>query len=237
MDKIKVLVVEDEIIVADNICDTLEELGYEVTEPAINYTEALILIEGEKPDIAVLDIQLSGRKTGIDIAKKILESYNFPFIFLTSNADQMTINEAKETMPNAYLVKPFSKDDLYSAIEIALSNFLKKETTTKKIEDDNLFIKNKGSYIKIKQEDIFYVKSNHVYLEIVLKNLETFLLRRSLVEILDKLNSNFVRIHRGYILNYTLITSIDSASLKAMELHFPIGKKYKKDVLKRINVV
>lgn len=62
MGKIKVLVVEDEIIIADNICDTLEDLGFETIEPAINYTEALALIETKKPDIAILDIQLSGKK-------------------------------------------------------------------------------------------------------------------------------------------------------------------------------
>ena len=84
MEKKKVLVVEDEIIIADNICDSLIDLGYEVTEPAINYTEAILIIEKEKPDIAILDIHLSGKKTGIDIAKKINENYNFPFIFLTS---------------------------------------------------------------------------------------------------------------------------------------------------------
>ena len=70
MDKVKILVVEDEIIIADNICDTLNSLGYEALEPAINYTEAIELIENTKPDIAILDIQLSGQKTGIDLAKK-----------------------------------------------------------------------------------------------------------------------------------------------------------------------
>ena len=70
MNKLKILVVEDEMIIADNICDALDDLGYESLEPAISYTEAIIRIEEEKPDFAILDIQLSGRKTGIDIAKK-----------------------------------------------------------------------------------------------------------------------------------------------------------------------
>ncbi len=101
MTKIKILVVEDEIIIADNICNTIEKLGYQALEPAINYSEALELIETQKPDLAILDIHLSGSKTGIDLAKKIKETYSFPYIFLTSNADKITINEAKKLAPPA----------------------------------------------------------------------------------------------------------------------------------------
>ncbi|GAK90001.1 sigma-54-dependent transcriptional regulator [Nonlabens ulvanivorans] len=70
MEKVKIIVVEDEILIADNICDALEDLGYEVLEPAISYSEAVQRIEDEQPDIAILDIQLSGSKSGIDLAKK-----------------------------------------------------------------------------------------------------------------------------------------------------------------------
>ncbi|MGB0430024.1 MAG: response regulator, partial [Bacteroidia bacterium] len=122
MAKVKILVVEDEIVIADNICDSLDELGYEVCEPAINYTEAVELLEAEKPDIAILDIQLAGSKDGIDLAWKIKEDYDIPFIFLTSNADPRTVDRAKKLTPPAYLIKPFVKDDLYTSIELALYN-------------------------------------------------------------------------------------------------------------------
>lgn len=236
MSKVKVLVVEDELIIADNICDTLEDLGYAVTEPAINYTEAIAIIEGEKPDIAILDIQLSGRKSGIDIAKKINEDYNFPFIFLTSNADKYTVDEAKEVAPPAFLVKPFSKDDLYSAIEIALSNF---NNANHKPDDDkdDLFVKTKTGYTKLKIEDIVYVKSLHVYLEVVLKSKEKFLIRKSMDQMLDALNSNFMRVHRSYIANFTYIESIESSKLKMHEFEIPIGKTFKEDILKRLKIL
>lgn len=92
MSKIKVLIVEDEVIIADNIRDTLKNLDYNVFEPAINFTEAIETIKSEKPDIAILDVQLSDKKTGIDLAKVISEQYNFPFIFLTSNSDDSILN-------------------------------------------------------------------------------------------------------------------------------------------------
>jgi two-component system, LytTR family, response regulator LytT len=62
MEKVKILVVEDEIIIADSICNALNELGYHALEPAINFTEAIESIESERPDIAILDIHLSGKK-------------------------------------------------------------------------------------------------------------------------------------------------------------------------------
>ena len=111
------MVVEDEIVIADNICMILEDLGYEVLEPAINYEEALETIKEDVPDLAILDIQLGGRRDGIDLAWKIKEDYSFPFIFLTSNADAATVERAKKVAPPSYLVKPFNKDDLFTSIE------------------------------------------------------------------------------------------------------------------------
>lgn len=240
MSKVKILVVEDEIIIADNICDALEDLGYEALEPAINYTEAIARIEEENPDIAILDIQLSGKKTGIDIARKIRESFNFPFIFLTSNSDEYTVSQAKEVMPPAYLVKPFSKDELYTSIEIALHNFSKKVgevDDNNLIIKDSLFVKDKGFYTKIHFDDILYLKSAHVYIEIILKTNQKMVVRTSLNDILEKLSTNFIRIHRGFIINTKYLSQITQTSVKVLGEEIPIGKKYKDDIVKKINLI
>ena len=240
MSKVKILVVEDEIIIADNICDALEDLGYLALEPAINYTEAIQRIEEEIPDIAILDIQLSGIKTGIDLAKKIRESYNFPFIFLTSNSDAATVSEAKEVMPPAYLVKPFTKDELYTSIEIALHNFSKKVGEVNDnnfIIKDSIFVKEKGYYTKIFFKDILYLKSAHVYIEIFLKDNKKIVIRTSLNEILEKLSKNFIRVHRGYIINTTYLTQITNTSVKILNNVLPIGKKFKEEIVKKINLI
>ena len=240
MSKVKILVVEDEIIIADNICDALEDLGYQALEPAINYTEAIQRIEEEIPDIAILDIQLSGIKTGIDLAKKIRESYNFPFIFLTSNSDAATVSEAKEVMPPAYLVKPFTKDELYTSIEIALHNFSKKVGEVNDnnfIIKDSIFVKEKGYYTKIFFKDILYLKSAHVYIEIFIKDNKKIVIRTSLNEILEKLSKNFIRVHRGYIINTTYLTQITNTSVKILNNELPIGKKFKEEIVKKINLI
>lgn len=240
MDKVKILVVEDEIIIADNICDTLEMLGYEVLEPAINYTEAIETIEETRPDIAILDIQLSGKKTGIDLAETIRNNYDFPFIFLTSNADPLTVSQAKKVMPPAYLIKPFTKDELYSSIEIALFNYSKKigeANTENLIIKDAFFIKEKNAFIKLKFEDILFIKSEHVYAEIQLKNNQKHLIRGNLNQIITKLSSKFIRLHRSYIINLEYLDQIDNNAVIIQNTSIPIGRKYKEQLLAKINLL
>lgn len=240
MEKVKILVVEDEIIIADNICDALNDLGYQALEPAMNYTEAIAIIEAENPDIAILDIHLSGKKTGIDLAKRIREKYNFPFIFLTSNSDRFTINQAKEVSPPAYLIKPFSKEELYSSIEIALHNFSVKLGDLLEgdlIVKDALFIRSKGYFTKIHFNDILYLKSAHVYIEIILKNNQKHVVRTSLNQILNNLDNNFIRVHRGFIVNAKYLKQINQTSIKIENEEIPVGKKFREDIVKRINLV
>src|SRR5664279_6566958 len=123
MSVLKIGIVEDELVIARTIVSTLDELGYSHGGPAINYTEAMEMLVNDKPDLLLLDIQLSGRKDGIDVAQKINELYQLPFIFLTANSDAETIDRAKKVKPHAYIVKPFTKEELFAAIEIAFSNF------------------------------------------------------------------------------------------------------------------
>ncbi|KAB8154495.1 response regulator [Kordia sp. TARA_039_SRF] len=240
MSKVKILVVEDEIIIADHICDTLDDLGYDALEPVINYTEALEAIEAEKPDLAILDIQLSGKKTGIDVAEQIRKNYDFPFIFLTSNSDPLTVSQAKKVMPPAYLVKPFTKDELYSSIEIALYNYSKRIGEVNEEEliiKDAFFIKEKNIFIKLKFEDILFIKSEHVYAEIQLVNNQKHLIRGNLNKIITKLNKKFVRVHRSYIVNLDYLEQIDQSTIVILNHNIPIGKKYKDDLLQKINLV
>jgi len=239
MSKIKVLVVENEIIIADNICDTINDLGFIALEPAMNYTEAISLIEKEKPDIAILDIQLSGKKTGIDLAEKINKDYDFPFVFLTSNADKVTFNDAKKVMPSAFLVKPFAREELYITIEITLNNFFNKSQSVNndnQIKEESLFVKDKGTIIKLPFNEILYLKSSHVYLEIVLKNKKVHVVRGSLNDIIKKLNNKFIQVHRSYIVNIHFLNQIENTSLLIFDEEIPIGKKYKEVFLEKLNI-
>ena len=249
MEKVKILVVEDEIIIADNICDILEDLGYEVLEPAISYTEALETLAEEKPDLALLDIQLAGRRDGIDLAWKIRDEYNIPFIFLTSNADTITVERAKKVNPPAYLLKPFDKNDLYTSIEIALYNHSQnvsvqsvEETQKSEVTDedivlkDALFVKHKQVFQKVKFEDILFLKSEHVYIRIVVKNKKEYLIRGSLSKFATRLPSYFFKLHRSYIANLHALDTIGLLNITVGGHEIPLGRGYRNELMQKINL-
>lgn len=120
MDKIKVLIVEDEIIVAKHIEDTLLSLGYYVTGIASSGDDAVEHAGIFRPDVALMDIMLGGEIDGITAAEMIRKRYSIPIIFLTAYSNEKTIHRAKTAKPYGYILKPFQETDLFTSIEIAL---------------------------------------------------------------------------------------------------------------------
>ena len=125
MSKTRILVVEDESIVAKDIQRTLEKLGYEVPATASSAASAFEKLEEIEPDLVFLDVKLKGDQDGVHIAEHIKDRYDIPVIFLTSFIDQDTIDRAKVTEPYGYLVKPFNEGDLKTTVEMALFKFSK----------------------------------------------------------------------------------------------------------------
>ena len=123
MKSTKVLIVEDEAVIAQHLEDILSENGYTVIGVAHNLKKAISLIELKSPDFVCLDIMLSDGSSGIDVAKKIRTEYKIPFIYLTSYSDADTVKEVVATNPGGYLVKPFKDADIIPAIELAIANF------------------------------------------------------------------------------------------------------------------
>lgn len=121
--KVRVLIVEDEPLIAENIAMYLNNHDYEVAGIAYDYEEAILKLEQEKPDIALLDINLEGERDGIDVGKFIHYKMGIPFVFLSSYSDKNTLERAKHIQPSGYLVKPFHEKSLMATLEISLSNF------------------------------------------------------------------------------------------------------------------
>ena len=123
MKKSKILIVEDEILIANTISRYLNSKDYEVVGIAISYEESIALLNNQQTDLALLDIRLNGEKTGIDVAHYIKDNLKIPHIFLTSQYDSLALEAAKSTFPSGYLSKPMQKETLHSTIEIALFNY------------------------------------------------------------------------------------------------------------------
>ncbi|MGE5340651.1 MAG: response regulator [Candidatus Omnitrophota bacterium] len=118
--KVKILIVEDELIVAKNIESQLQRLGYEVPGSASSGLEAIALAERYRPKLILMDIKLSGEMDGITAADIIRRRFRIPVVYLTAYADHETLQRAKSTEPFGYILKPFELRNLHSTIEIAL---------------------------------------------------------------------------------------------------------------------
>lgn len=122
MNTAKILVVENEVIVAWDLKQRLESLGYLVPALAITGEEAVKLAAEFEPDLILMDIRLGGALDGIEAARLVREQRDIPVIYLTAYSDQETLDRAKTTTPYGYMLKPFQDKELKIAIEIALSN-------------------------------------------------------------------------------------------------------------------
>jgi signal transduction histidine kinase len=121
MTRSRILVVEDEQLVADDLRETLEILGYEVVALAASGENAIAKVAATHPDLVLMDIRLEGAMDGIEAAETIQANFQVPVVYLTANADLATLERVKQAQPFGYLIKPFSEKILTTTIEIALS--------------------------------------------------------------------------------------------------------------------
>lgn len=120
MNRNRILIIEDEPIVAEDIKSILEKLGYEVAGMAADGDQALAIAPAAKPDMVLMDIKLAGASDGVETAVHLRRRHQLPIIFLTAYADDQTLARAKEAEPFGYIIKPFDEQSLRSTLEMAL---------------------------------------------------------------------------------------------------------------------
>jgi two-component system cell cycle sensor histidine kinase/response regulator CckA len=143
--KIKILVAEDELIVAKNIENQLVKIGYEVVATADSGEEAVARAAQTKPDLVLMDIKLAGEMDGVEAARQIYERFHIPAVYLTAYADNETLHRAKLTDPYGYVIKPFEPKKLHTAIEIALY----KHQMQKKLKESELRFRTLASFAPV----------------------------------------------------------------------------------------
>lgn len=243
---LKILIVEDEMIIAANISLQLSTLGYEVTGIIPRGEEALIHIKEQKPDIVLLDINLKGKIDGIETALLMQEDFNIPIIYLTANADDKNFNRAKTTNPYAFISKPFKKLDLQRAIELTANHLQLNNNTEKEIQDiddeplilkDCIFVRHHEKMVKISINDILYIEAERNYCRIYAKGKE-YLIVTTLKDIDEKLpQDHFLRIHRSFIVNISQIDEIATSHVVVSRKAIPISKQLKSELLKRLHTI
>jgi DNA-binding LytR/AlgR family response regulator len=249
---IKILVVEDEMIIAAKISMQLTALGYEVTGILPRGEEAIVHVQEHKPDIVLLDINLKGSIDGIETALKMQKLADIPIIYLTANSDDATFNRARITRPYAFISKPFKQLDLQRAIELTISRMADKEngiqpgkqTTDKNTNDeqpfilsDRIFVRHRGKMIKIIVAEILYIEADRNYCRVSTKSKE-YLLAVTLKTIEEKLPGNiFLRTHRSYMINLKQIDEVADGYVVIAQKAIPLTAGLKEQLLQRIQTI
>lgn len=243
MSALKIGIVEDELVIARTILSTLNELGYAHCGPAINYTEAIEMLERDQPDLLLLDIHLSGKKDGIDVAQKLNELHRIPFIFLTANSDGETIERAKKVKPHAYIVKPFTKEELFAAIEIAFSNFvsnldsIKTEHAYPHQTKEYIFVREGYVFRKVFFKELLYLESDANYVTLHLTSQKKVMIRSTLNDFITQLDPEmFIRIHRSYSVNIHLVDNVFPAEVSVNGIKIPVGRSYREYLFKALGI-
>ena len=210
----KILIVEDEILIADFIADFLNKKGFSNIEMAHKPEIAVKFFQSFEPEIVLMDINLNGENAGIELAKNT--NKDAAVIFLTGQNDEFLMNKALATNPETYLTKPIKEDDLMAAIKLVL---LKKQL-------NSISIKDGYDFIKINHDAILFIKSDNNYIDIHTTS-KKYSIRQSLDGFLEEIaNSNFIRVHRSYIVNSSKIQKKTKSSLFIENHEIPFSKKY-----------
>ena len=251
MANFKILIVEDELIVAKDIQHNLERLGYDVIGIASEMEESLQLVGEKEPDVVLMDIMLRNGESGIDIANAIRKDFKIPVIFLTAYADVATIEKAKKAESYGYILKPFKSVDLQTTIELAIYKHAKELEVEKERDilanyidqgetvSNDVFVRTSNKLIKLKKEHILYVEALKDYVIVHLKN-QKYTLHTTMKDIESKLgNKDFIRIHRSFIIQMDKVESIELPNLRleGESQLLPIGGSYKDELFSRINMI
>lgn len=214
----KILVVDDEVLIAEFLKDELKALGYNNIALAHNHTQCIKQIEEFCPELVLLDIRMKNEREGIEIAGEINEKYKIPFIFITAHSDKEILKQALATKPAGYITKPIKQIDVYAAVQLVESN--KEEDITEKF----IVVKDGYSEIKIMLDTILYVQSDDNYIHIYTTS-KKHTVRNSLEWFKDNTPYEmFHRTHRSYLVNLLKITKSSSKCVFINDIEIPVSR-------------
>ncbi|NOQ71502.1 MAG: response regulator [Crocinitomix sp.] len=221
----KLLIVEDELFVVEDLIEKLNLLGYLDIDIADNFQDAIVLIEKSSPSAALVDIELNGDKDGIELGE-VLNNKGIPFIYLSNLQDMDTFARAKKTSPSSNLPKPIGYIALRNCISLALS------TSKKAMLDKYIVVPTGSKKIKVDPDQILYLKAagNNCEIHVFNEGNKRHLSSSALGVVLKKIDLPFFcQTHRSYVVNLNKVHSFDGARLyidKLPEIEIPISASF-----------
>lgn len=212
--KSRILIVEDEVLIAFSLKKMLDP--FFSTEIANDYEEARILLSHKVFDLVLIDISLSGEKTGLDLANFINTTLSLPFIFTTALTDPSTLEKVTNLKPAAYLSKPVESVNLITAINLALAN-----------QDAIIKIEIGKQIYYFQSKDFLFVQADHIYVEIYLKSGKDQVLRTTLSYLENVFPPKyFKRINRSVAVNPYHVSKVINDKLFIEDKVFKISKNF-----------
>jgi DNA-binding LytR/AlgR family response regulator len=244
---VSVLIVEDKVIIAELLAETLVGAGYNVAQAVTSGEAAIDAVRGNQPDVILMDIHLAGKIDGIQTSERINAEFSIPTIYLTDLHDEKTIERAKHTQPAAFLLKPFKSQDLLIAIEIAFFNASNKkgalpvrnERTTETIFPftDRLLVKDNDTFFRINVDDILWIEAGGSYCHLHTVG-RKFTLTHSLKVFQEKFDHPLLmRVHRSFAVNIDKVTAIKGTVLLIDETEIPTSDSYRDEVHRRFSMI
>lgn len=224
----KVIIGEDDILIAEHLRDILESFNIVVSGVGHKKEDIIRLVDKKKPDLALLDIRMKGAYDGIEIGEYIMLNYNFPIIYITAHSDREIVKKALHTKPSGYIIKPFKSMDVFTAIQIAMDKFSSNKP------ENFILVKDAYKTVKIYLFEIAFLKADNNYVEINTKK-GKYLERSSLENLLKTIDSeDFLQVHRSYAINLNYAVSYKAHKVQIGEIQIPVSRKFVKSLKQRL---
>jgi two-component system, response regulator PdtaR len=232
-EKINILIIEDEEILAWDLREKLRKEGYHVVENVSSGAEALEVFQQNEIDLILCDINIDGEWDGIETMNNILKIKQVPIIYLTALSDKETIERAKHTQPAAYVTKPFQLQNLRIAIDLAIHSEEKEYNRETILQiDDYIFIKQNYQFVKTHLNTILYLEADGNYTHLVTTE-KKYTLYMSISSMLERLNfDKLVRVHRSFALNMDKIDTFNDQEVFVGTHILPLSRSYKEEFMK-----
>ncbi|MEO1052170.1 MAG: response regulator [Bacteroidota bacterium] len=242
-DAIKVIIVEDSVLVAADMANRLQAYGLEIMDTYTSGEQVLEALDKTTPDIIIMDIELAGALDGIGTASMINRLHKqIPIIYLSEYTDAKFVERAKQTFPANYLSKPFQESELIRAIEIAIAN-AEKARMERGSNDQTSPVKHimlrtdNQKFIKLSLDEIIFLKAVRSYCDIITDR-GKFTISKNMKGIYERIaTEDFLRVNRSYVVNMKKVTELDGNTIKLGDQSVVMTNSYRDAFMSHWNFI
>ena len=217
---IKVLIVDDEVLIAETLKDLLQRLNFEQIKLAHSKDETFKLLKLWTPDMAILDIRMVELYDGLELGEYLRNELKIPFMYVTAHSDMEMTQRIMKTKPDGYITKPIRLNELMINVSMVTARLNEIR------ENQVIEFKNGVEIERVGLSDLNFIKSESNYLE-VYTNQKKYVLRNTMEAFLSEINNeNIVRVHRSFAVNRLKIKKYSRTEIEVCDAQIPISRSY-----------